>query len=108
VFYSVFNSIFCTATRYRAYYSASLLRRPLVQAYIHTKDRDSFVAILRQIHDSTDRSVLADEDSAGAVPERTEIVGHFVLDIADVGQNRVAQIEAVLQVKFVAVKPHNT
>lgn len=85
------------ATRYRAYYSASLLRRPLVQAYIHTKDRDSFIAILRQIHDSVDRAVLADEDSAGVVPERTEIVGSFILDIANVGQNRVAQIEAILQ-----------
>ncbi|XP_023722989.1 leucine-rich PPR motif-containing protein, mitochondrial isoform X2 [Cryptotermes secundus] len=85
------------ATRYRAYYSASLLRRPLVQAYNHTKDRDSFVAILRQIHDSVDRAVLADEDSAVVVPERTEIVGNFILDIANVGQNRVAQIEAILQ-----------
>jgi hypothetical protein len=79
-----------------------------VQAYIHTKDRDSFVAILRQIHDSVDRAVLADEDSAGVVPERTEMVGNFILDIANVGQNRVAQIEAILQVKFVAVKPRNT
>jgi hypothetical protein len=108
VVYSAFILIFWIATRYRAYYSASLLRRPLVQAYIQTKDRESFIAILRQIHDSVDRAVLADEDSTGVVPDRTEILGNFILDIANVGQNRVAQIEGILQVTSVAVKPRNT
>lgn len=79
-----------------------------MQAYIHTKDRVSFIAILRQIHDGVDRAVLADEDSTGVVPDRTEMVGNIILDIANVGQNRAAQIEEILQVKFVAVKPHNT
>lgn len=87
--------------RYRAYYSASLLRRPLVQAYIHTEDVNSFVAILRQIHDSVDRAVLADEDSSGIVPDRTEIVGNFILDIASVGRNKAAKIEAILQVRLI-------
>lgn len=85
------------AMRYRAYYSPSLLRRSLVQAYNHTKDRDSFIAILRQIHDSADRSVLADEDSAGVLPDRTEVVGNFALDVANVSRNRVANVEAILQ-----------
>jgi hypothetical protein len=87
--------------RYRAYYSPSLLRRPLVQAYIHTKDRDSFIAILRQIHDSADRAVLADEDSAGVLPDRTEVVGNFTLDVANVSRNQVANVEAILQVSFI-------
>jgi hypothetical protein len=78
-----------------------------VQAYVHSKDRDSFIAILRQIHDSVDRAVLADEESTG-VPDRTEMVGHFILDVANVGRNRAAQIEEILQVKFVVVKLHNT
>jgi hypothetical protein len=96
-----------TAMRYRAYYSPSLLRRSLVQAYNHTKDRDSFIAILRQIHDSADRSVLADEDSAGVLPDRTEVVGNFALDVANVSRNRVANVEAILQVRFISVKPCN-
>jgi hypothetical protein len=93
--------------RYRAYYSPSLLRRPLVQAYNHTKDRDSFIAILRQVHDSTDRPVLADEDSAGVLPDRTEVVGNFTVDVANFSRNRVADVEAILQVNFVSVKPCN-
>lgn len=93
--------------RYRAYYSPSLLRRPLVQAYNHTKDRDSFIAILRQIHDSADRAVLADEDSAGALPDRTEVVGNFTLDVANASRNRLADVGAMLRVSFVSVKPCN-
>ncbi|KAJ4440574.1 hypothetical protein ANN_08719 [Periplaneta americana] len=86
------------ALRFRAYYSAPVLRRPLVQAYIRTEDRDSFITILRQIHDSVDRAVAADEESAGSVPDRTEIVGNFVMDIATFSRkNRPARIEAVLQ-----------
>lgn len=86
------------ALRFRAYYSTPVLRRPLVQAYIHTEDTDSFITILRQIHDSVDRVAVADEESAGAVPDRTEIVGNFVMDIATFSRkNRPARIEAVLQ-----------
>jgi hypothetical protein len=91
--------------RYRAYYSPLLLRRPLVQAYIHTKDRDSFIAILRQVHDSADRPVLVDEDSAGVLPDRTEVVGNFTLDVANFSRNRVACVESILQVSFISVKP---
>ena len=93
--------------RYRAYYSQSLLRRPLVQAYNHTKDRDSFIAILRQVHDSADRAVLADEDSAGVLPDRIEVVGNFALDVANFSRNRVADVEAILQVSFISFKSCN-
>lgn len=94
--------------RYRAFYSASSLRRPLVQAYLHTEDRDSFISILRQIHDSVDRAVLADDDSASVVPDRTELVGNFILDIASVSHNRVRRIEVILQVRFISIKSCNT
>jgi hypothetical protein len=79
----------------------------LVQAYNHTKDRDSFIAILRQIHDSADRAALADEDSAGILPDRREVVGNYTLDVANVTKNRVANVEAILQVSFMVVKPIN-
>jgi len=79
-----------------------------VQAYIRTEDRDSFIAILRQIHDGVDRPVPVDEDSASVVPDRTELIGNFVLDIASISQKRAARIEAILQVRFVPVKPRNT
>lgn len=79
-----------------------------MQAYIRTEDRDSFIAILRQIHDSIDRVVLAEEDSTGIVPDRTELVGNFILGIASVGRNKVAKIEAILQVRFISIKSWNT
>lgn len=105
--YFIFILTVCAAMRYRAYYSPSLFRRPLVQAYNHTKDRDSFIAILRQIHDSADRAALADEDSAGILPDRREVVGNYTLDVANVTKNRVANVEAILQVSFMVVKPIN-
>jgi hypothetical protein len=107
VYITFFFLIVWTATCYCAYYSSVLLTRPLVQAYLHTEDRDSFIAILRQIHDSIDRAGLADDDSSGTVPDRTELVGNFVLDIAAVGRNRVVKIEALLQVRFISIKPCN-
>jgi hypothetical protein len=94
--------------RYRAYYSPTLLRRPLVQAYNHTKDRDSFIAILRQVHDSADRAVLADEDSAGVLPDRVEVIGSFALDVANFSRNRVADVEAILQVSLISFKSCNS
>jgi hypothetical protein len=95
-----------TATRYSAYYSPFLLKKPLVQAYIRTEDTNSFISILRQIHDSVDRPQAFDDDTPATVPDCAEIIGQFVIDVvATSKQINVAKIEAILQVIFAKLMP---
>nr|CAD7259831.1 unnamed protein product [Timema shepardi] len=87
------------ANRYRAYYNPVLLRRPLVLALNNTGDVASFITILRNIHDGVDRlaELSADDESTLAVPDRTEIVGQYVLEVANtVHKDRAATLQAVL------------
>ncbi|PSN31581.1 hypothetical protein C0J52_21546 [Blattella germanica] len=72
------------ASRYRAYYPAALLRRPLIDAYVHTDDKDSFITVLRQIHDSVGRVVPSDEEISPGVMDRAEVVGRIVCELAAV------------------------
>nr|CAD7395757.1 unnamed protein product [Timema poppensis] len=87
------------ANRYRAYYNPIMLRRPLVLALNNTGDVASFITILRNIHDGVDRlaELSADDESTLAVPDRTEIVGQYVLEVANtVHKDRAATLQAVL------------
>ncbi|KAJ9586127.1 hypothetical protein L9F63_020226, partial [Diploptera punctata] len=86
------------AKRYNSHYSPILLKNPLVQAYIRTGDDDSFISILRQIHDSVDRVVPTGEDAPMSVPDRAEIVGQYINDVAAaIKHDRVTKIEVLLQ-----------
>ncbi|CAG2064335.1 unnamed protein product, partial [Timema podura] len=87
------------ANRYRAYYNPILLRRPLVLALNNSGDVASFITILRNIHDGIDRlsELSAEDDSTLVVPDRTEIVGSYVLEVANtVRKDRAATLQAVL------------
>ncbi|XP_049788788.1 leucine-rich PPR motif-containing protein, mitochondrial [Schistocerca nitens] len=91
------------ASKYRAYYIPSLLRRPLVQALHTTNDLDSYIRMVRFIHDGMDRAVdvrpTLDEDNISTSGvDKAEIVGQMVLDIVMVYRtNRSAIIRDVLQ-----------
>lgn len=87
------------ATRYHSHYSPTLLRKPLVQAYVNTEDANSFISILRRIHDSVDTPLSTDDDFIPvSVPDHAEMVGQFVIDVAAASQkNRIKRIEAILQ-----------
>nr|CAD7437873.1 unnamed protein product [Timema bartmani] len=87
------------ANRYRAYYNPILLRRPLVLALNNSGDVASFITILRNIHDGIDRlaELSAEDESTLVVPDRTEIVGNYVLEVANtVRKDRAATLQAVL------------
>lgn len=90
------------AKRITIYYPPQLLRRPLTMAYIHSKDLDSYVDIVREVHDNFDRKELLqrdeqNEEESSQKSDKKDIVGHFVLDITYFNpKNMVENIEAVL------------
>ncbi|XP_063242318.1 leucine-rich PPR motif-containing protein, mitochondrial [Bacillus rossius redtenbacheri] len=86
----------------RAYYSPTMIRRPLVMAFSATRDVKSFVALVRLVYEGIDRvSDLSagDEDSPGqAVPDRSDLVGQILLEVAGfVRTDKLQAVEAVLK-----------
>ncbi|XP_035911020.1 leucine-rich PPR motif-containing protein, mitochondrial isoform X2 [Anopheles stephensi] len=51
------------ATRYRAYYSPGVYRKPLVQALLQSRDFDAYVRFSRALHEGLKRSRSVEEES---------------------------------------------
>lgn len=67
------------ASKVPAYYYPELLRRPLTNALYRTSDVDSYIKIIRQIHDNFGRRELVDQDKT---IDMTEIVGYLIQDLS--------------------------
>lgn len=91
------------AKRINIYYAPHLLRRPLTMAFINTNDLESYIDIAREIHDNFDRRELIQredqiEEENTQKPDKTDIVGHNVLDITYAyPKNMIQHIENVLE-----------
>lgn len=96
------------STNYSAYYSPGLFRKPLVAALSKTIDYDSYIKIVRQLHDSLVRadnlgqkSTEEETDPAAAVTQSTnqaDILGQIVYDIVVYfRKDRVEVLENVLK-----------
>ncbi|XP_044733810.1 leucine-rich PPR motif-containing protein, mitochondrial [Chrysoperla carnea] len=92
------------AFRYSSHYSPVLLKRPLALTYLRTKDTESYIKLVRQIHDNLKRADTAlqssqednetVEDASSTTSNRFDpphVVGQLVLDIAVIGKNDRAQ-----------------
>lgn len=74
------------AKRINIYYSPQLIRRPLNMSYINTNDLDSYVDIIREVHDNFDRREAfqrddQNEDESFQKSDKRDMVGNFILDI---------------------------
>lgn len=83
------------ASKYRAYYAPGLLRKPLLQALAKTNDIDSYIKIVREIHDGLSRLDILNQNRPDDEPElestnnsgnttqnQAEILGFILQDAA--------------------------
>lgn len=80
--------------RINAYYYPEQLRRPLTNAFYKTSDLESYIAIVRKIHDNVSRRELVEQDDRGI--DTAEVVGYLILDLATSGSKFAEIIEPVL------------
>lgn len=97
------------STNYSAYYSPGLFRKPLVAALAKTNDYESYIKIVRQLHDSlgrgdnisqksTEEDVATDPTAVTHSTNQAEILGQIVYDIVVYFRNdRVEILENVLK-----------
>lgn len=83
------------ANRVNAYYAPELIRRPLTQAFYKTKDLESYITILRVVHDNLDRKTKVVEDEVSV--DKIEVVGSFLIDLAYNSTPFLNNIENVLK-----------
>lgn len=81
-------------SKIKAYYYPELLKRPLTQAFYNTSDLESYIRIIRRIHDNVSRRELVESDDKGV--DTAEVVGYLVLDLAVSGTKFGEVIESVL------------
>lgn len=81
-------------SRINAYYYPELLKRPLTHAFYNTSDLDSYIRIIRRVHDNVSRREIVEQDEKTI--DAAEVVGSLVLDLA-VSETKFGEvIEAVL------------
>ncbi|XP_055597632.1 leucine-rich PPR motif-containing protein, mitochondrial [Uranotaenia lowii] len=92
------------ASRFRAFYSPGIYRKPLVSALVHTKDFDSYIRFSRHLYDNLTRINTKEElndldgESDGNVPNmQAEVLGTMIFDVlVSFKNNRVEAVEKVL------------
>lgn len=81
-------------TRIQAYYFPEQLRKPLTNAFYKTSDLESYITIIRRIHDTYSRKELVEQDERGM--DTAEVVGFLILDLATSRSKFAEVIEPVL------------
>ncbi|XP_053673017.1 leucine-rich PPR motif-containing protein, mitochondrial [Anopheles nili] len=96
------------ASRYRAYYSPGIFRKPLVQALQHSQDYDSYVRFARSMYDGLKRARTVEEESeqsteggetssASTESQQAEVLGSMLFDVVVTFKtNRVEVMQKLL------------
>ncbi|XP_074026112.1 bicoid stability factor isoform X2 [Leptinotarsa decemlineata] len=95
------------ATRVQVYYNPEFIRRPLTNSFYKTYDIQSYIDILRAVHEGSDRrnaisSNNKEEDDVEDERQEekldnSEIVGTFILDLSSNHRKFVDKIDKVLE-----------
>lgn len=80
------------ASRVKAYYHPDMLKRPLTNAFYRNMSLDSYIKILRAIHDNLGRAEIVTHEEKTS----SDVVGSFILDLASHPGKFSEVIESVL------------
>lgn len=84
------------ASSVAAYYVPDLIKRPLTNALYATQDINSYITILRQVHENLKR-VSSYTDSQDGALDGPAVIGSFLIDICQARRNYIQLVPKVLE-----------